>query len=63
MNWSARKQGESNGKEEEGAKKVDETLVEHEALIPPSAITMMTMMIMMIMMVEEGDDHRPRRPH
>ena len=35
MNWSARKQGESNGKEEEGAKKVDETLVEHEALVPP----------------------------
>ena len=48
MNWSARKQGESNGKEEEGAKKVDETLVEHEALIPPSAITMMT---------NEGDEH------
>ena len=23
----------------------------------------MTMMTKMIMMVEEGDDHRPRRPH
>ena len=35
MNWSARKQGESDGDEEEGAEKVDKTLVEHQALIPP----------------------------
>ena len=35
MNWSAGKQGESDGDEEEGAKKVDKTLVEHQALIPP----------------------------
>ena len=35
MNWSARKEGEANGKEEKGAEKVDKTLVEHEALVPP----------------------------
>ena len=35
MNRSARKQGEPDGDEEEGAEKVDKTLVEHQALIPP----------------------------
>ena len=55
MNWSARKQGESNGKEEKGAEKVDKTLVEHEALVPPSVITMMIMMRRRVMTIDHID--------